>query len=182
MSNLKQLHLANLQHAMDFNGHYVPLQGSKGYWLDNDTFGNYLQGENHNGWDDWPSVFKTGKSNANRKNGGNSKMSFGYAMGLNRIWPGNTLTMNKAMTNPEMIMFCDSTQYHVYGARAVDSAVEFDDARSPTPWGHMAFRYKGKAGIVTYSGQVTMVRHEDVLSSENRDRYFPDLNPVQWDY
>jgi prepilin-type N-terminal cleavage/methylation domain-containing protein len=187
LSNLRQLHMANSQHALEYKGHYVPLQESnEGYWLDNDRFGEFLQGDRHNGWDDWTSVFKTGKPGANMKNAGPdghiSKMSLGYCFGWNRFWPNNTLTLQKSGRYPDMLMFCDSTQYHVYGERAQNSLREFDDKTSPTPWGHIAFRYQGRAGGITYGGHAMMFRYEDMFPRSSHEEKWPALSPVLFEY
>jgi len=179
LSNLRQLYQANVMHALEYDGYYVPsVVGSNGWWLNSDEFGQFLQGDDHNGWTDFPSVYKAGSPRANQFHDSHPGfMSIGISHGWDRAWSSETLHVNQASMYPNIPMFVESSNWHVFGSNARSSPVKFDDKVGTKPdWGRIAFRNDGKAGLVTHSGQVRMVEYDDLFPRSDHPETWPSLN------
>lgn len=192
LANLRELHLANSQHALEYQGFYVPHRLNKAedsdnpdtYWLDNDHFSVFLYKEDHNGWDDWPSFYKTGKSNANLIHSNpksvRSKMSFAISLGgYTAHWNEGAYKVIQLSQYPRMIMFADSAQWMIHGGSVDNSPREYDESKG-AGYGCMAFRYNGKAGMVTVSGNAAMVRYDDVLPQSQHPEIWPNVAPLSF--
>jgi len=183
LNNLKQLYQANRLHAAEYNGFFVPHNSAaEGAWLNNDRFKSYIYEDDHNAWDDWPSIFKTASPDANTyatPDGVISKMSLGLSVG----WDNNHWEQDKAFRSyqadehPQMVMFADGASHTIRGLLAEGSAEERDESQNN--FGHVAFRYGGKACVIQMGGSAVALTKEELLPESGDERYdfFPRKSP-----
>jgi prepilin-type N-terminal cleavage/methylation domain-containing protein len=170
-SNLRQLYQANVQHALEYRGFYVPHNAHNARtnpnnvdWLNNRRFQEYLGGQ-QNGWDDWPSVFKTGRPIRNPDSSNPGWTSRG-TIGMHLGWNGEQWFLDHAFHAnvlnqwPRMIMFADATTYYIRGHRA-----ELGQG--------ISFRYDGKANVIRNNGSVSLVSWSDLFPVSNPREVWP---------
>jgi len=181
-SNLRQLHNANLQHAIQYKGFLVPLESSsEGDWINNKRFQEFLGGD-QNGWDDWPSVFKTGTPHANtfyqHPPGVVSKGSIGMNIGWNTFhWENDrAFTLDQIGAYPDMIMFADASSYTIRGVFAVNGPrTRVEDAIT---YGALTYRYKNQACAVANHGGVVRLGYNDLFPREDHEEMWPNSNDL----
>lgn len=180
MANLRQLQVANLMHAADYKGLYVPvlalaLQGNNGAtpapWYENPIFGAYLNDPKFDGWSRNQTV-RTGRPTAN---GGLAGPSLAPSTGANN-YPRNFSLRNHEVASiaPRMIMFGDASNYWISGegTSSASNLEDWPDDTNAGPGG-LAFRYRRKATVALADGSVARLTKSEATGAADLRRYFP---------